>query len=75
MVGAYAIEEGLDIPVLDNAVFVCEVTSSDLKIIQRAGRVMRAQPGKEVKIHVIYAENTIESTNLAKIRKIVGASQ
>ena len=75
LVGAYAIEEGLDIPVLDNAVFVCIVTASDLKIIQRSGRVMRAQPGKEVKIHVIYAENTVETTNLAKIKRILDVKQ
>lgn len=72
LIGSYAIEEGLDLPDLDNAIFFSIITAGDRRNIQRSGRVMRSAPGKNVHIHVIYAKHTIEETNLKKIKKTLG---
>ena len=67
-----AIEEGLDIPEMDNAIFFSNFSSGSRKIIQRAGRTMRLLPGKEVSIYVLYAVDTKEEENLEGIEKILG---
>lgn len=72
LIGCTAIEEGLDLPDMDNAIFLSNISSSTRKVIQRAGRTMRAKPGKFVTIHVIYAEGTKEQDNLASIKRILG---
>ncbi len=72
LIGCVAIEEGLDLPDMDNAIFLSNISSSTRKVIQRAGRTMRAKPGKSVTIHVIYAEGTKEEDNLASIKRILG---
>ena len=72
LLGCNAIEEGLDLPDMDNAIFLSNFSSSSRKVIQRAGRAMRSLPGKEVGIHVIYVTGTKEEDNLGSIKKILG---
>ena len=72
LIGCNAIEEGLDIPEMDNAIFFSNFSSGSRKIIQRAGRTMRLLPGKEVSIYVLYAVDTKEEENLEGIEKILG---
>ena len=72
LVGVHAIEEGLDLPDMDNAIFVSIFSPSVLKATQRSGRVMRSRPGKLATIYVIYAEETIEETKrLPELRKLL----
>ena len=72
LVGANAIEEGLDLPDLSNAIFVSVFSAGNRKIIQRTGRVLRPSPGKKAVIYILFAQNTVEATNLQKIRAILG---
>ena len=72
LIGCNAIEEGLDLPEMDNAIFFSNFSSGSRKIIQRAGRAMRSLPGKEVRIYVLYAKDTKEEENLKPIRSILG---
>ena len=72
LLGCNAIEEGLDLPDMDNAIFLSNFSSSSRKVIQRAGRAMRSLPGKEVGIHVICVKGTKEEDNLDGIKKILG---
>lgn len=72
LLGAIAIEEGLDIPNLDNAIFLSIVSPSERRAIQRLGRILRPAPGKQATLYIIYAKNTIEEKNLKKIQDILG---
>ena len=72
LIGCNAIEEGLDLPEMDNAIFFSNFSSGSRKIIQRAGRTMRLLPGKEVRIYVLYAKGTKEEENLKAIKRILG---
>ena len=72
LLGCNAIEEGIDLPDMDNAIFLSNFSSSSRKIIQRAGRTMRSVPGKDVKIYVIYIKKTKEEENLESIKRILG---
>ncbi len=72
LIGCNAIEEGLDLPEMDNAIFFSNFSSGSRKIIQRAGRTMRLLPGKEVRIYVVYAKGTKEEENLKAIKRILG---
>ena len=72
LVGANAIEEGLDIPDLSNAILMSVFSAGTRKIIQRTGRVLRPAPGKTATIYILYAQDTIEATNLQKVRDILG---
>jgi len=72
LLGCNAIEEGLDLPDMDNAIFLSNISSSSRKVIQRAGRAMRTRPGKIVNIYAIYAENTKEEDNLPLIKRTLG---
>ena len=72
LLGCNAIEEGLDLPEMDTAIFLSNFSSSSRKIIQRAGRTMRSVPGKKVKIYVLYVKGTKEEENLESIKKILG---
>lgn len=73
LVGAVAIEEGLDLPDMDNAIFVSIFSPSAKKSIQRSGRVMRPRPDKHATIYVLYSENTIEEKKrLPELRKLLG---
>lgn len=74
LIGCNAIEEGLDLPEMDNAIFFSNFSSGSRKIIQRAGRTMRSLPGKEVRIYVLYAMDTKEEENLEGIKRILGVS-
>ena len=74
LIGCNAIEEGLDLPEMDNAIFFSNFSSGSRKIIQRAGRAMRSLPGKEVRIYVLYAKGTKEEENLKSIRNILGVN-
>ena len=72
LLGVNAIEEGLDFPSMDNAIFLSSLSSGSIKIIQRSGRTMRAQEGKTVSIYILYVGGTKEEENLISIRKIIG---
>ena len=72
LLGVNAIEEGLDFPGMDNAIFLSTLSAGTIKVIQRTGRTMRVQAGKSVSIYVLYAENTREEYNLPAIRRIIG---
>ena len=72
LIGCNAIEEGIDIPEMNNAIFFSNFSSGSRKIIQRAGRTMRLVPGKEVNIYVLYAKDTKEEENLEGIKQILG---
>ena len=72
LLGVNAIEEGLDFPGMDNAIFLSTLSAGTIKVIQRSGRTMRAQAGKSVSIYVLYAENTKEEDNLPAIRRTIG---
>jgi len=72
LVGAIAIEEGLDIPDLDNAIFMSIVSSSERRAIQRLGRILRPRPGKVATLYILYAPGTIEQENLVKIMELLG---
>ena len=74
LIGCNAIEEGLDLPEMDNAIFFSNFSSGSRKVIQRAGRAMRSKPGKEVNIFVLYAINTKEQDNIENIKKILGVN-
>ena len=74
LLGCNAIEEGIDLPDMDNAIFLSNFSSSSRKIIQRAGRAMRSVPGKDVKIYVIYIKKTKEEENLESIKRILGVN-
>ena len=74
LIGCNAIEEGLDLPEMDNAIFFSNFSSGSRKIIQRAGRTMRSLPGKEVRIYVLYAVDTKEEENLESIKRILGVN-
>lgn len=74
LIGCNAIEEGLDLPEMDNAIFFSNFSSGSRKIIQRAGRTMRSLPGKEVSIYVLYARDTKEEKNLEGIKNILGVN-
>ena len=74
LIGCNAIEEGLDLPEMDNAIFFSNFSSGSRKIIQRAGRAMRSLPGKEVRIYVLYAVDTKEEENLETIKTILGVN-
>ena len=74
LIGCNAIEEGLDLPEMDNAIFFSNFSSGSRKIIQRAGRAMRSLPGKEVRIYVLYARDTKEEENLESIKRILGVN-
>lgn len=74
LIGCNAIEEGLDLPEMDSAIFLSNFSSSSRKVIQRAGRTMRLLPGKEVHIYVIYFEDTKEEENLEGIKRILGVN-
>lgn len=71
IVGVHAIEEGLDLPDIDNAIFVSIFSSSILKATQRAGRVMRSRPNKLATIYVLYCDNTIEEKRLKKLKELL----
>lgn len=73
LLGVTAIEEGLNFPSMDNAIFISCLSGSAIKTIQRSGRTMRGKEGKTVSIYVLYAEGTKEEENLPVIRKNVGA--
>ena len=72
LIGVSSIEEGIDVPDLDNAIFLSNSTSGERKYIQRAGRILRPKPGKQATIYLIYARNTIEQGNLDTVREILG---
>ena len=72
LLGVNAIEEGLDFPGMDNAIFLSTLSAGTIKVIQRSGRTMRTQAGKSVSIYVLYAENTKEEDNLPAIRRTIG---
>ncbi len=74
LIGVHAIEEGLDIPDMDNAIFVSIFSPSVLKSTQRAGRVMRTRPGKIATIYVLYSDGTVEEKRLPELRKLLGIS-
>lgn len=75
LLGVTAIEEGLNFPAMDNAIFISCFSSSQIKIIQRAGRTMRGKEGKSVSIHVLYFDSTKEEENLPFVRRNVGAEK
>lgn len=72
LVGANSIEEGLDLPDLNNAIFVSVFSAGNRKVIQRAGRVLRPGQGKNVTIWIIFARETIEVDHVAVIRELLG---
>ena len=54
-----ALNQGLDVP--DASVgIVCGLTSKALSMIQRVGRLIRFQEGKQGKIYILYVENSQE---------------
>lgn len=74
LIGCNAIEEGLNLPEMDSAIFLSNFSSSSRKIIQRAGRTMRSLPGKEVHIYALYCQGTKEEENLKEIKRILGVN-
>ena len=74
LIGVHAIEEGLDIPDMDNAIFVSIFSPSVLKATQRAGRVMRTRPGKIATIYVLYSDGTVEEKRLPELKKLLGVN-
>ena len=72
LLGVNAIEEGLDFPGMDNAIFLSTLSAGTIKVIQRSGRTMRVQAGKSVSIYVLYATDTKEEENLPAIKRIIG---
>lgn len=74
LLGVTAIEEGLDFPGMDNAIFLSILSAGTIKVIQRSGRTMRTQAGKTVSIHVFYAVGTKEEDNLALVKRILGVN-
>ena len=72
LIGAKAIEEGLDIPNIDNAIFVGNTKKDTRGYIQRAGRILRPIPGKVATIYVLYAKGTIEEQNMQNLYGLYG---
>lgn len=72
LVGANSIEEGLDLPDLNNAIFISVFSAGNRKIIQRTGRVLRPGAGKHVTIWIIYANGTVEVDHVTSIRELLG---
>jgi len=54
-----ALDEGFDIPSADLAI-IASPTQQSRRVIQRLGRILRYQEGKEAKLYNIYVRNTKE---------------
>lgn len=72
LIGAVAISEGLDLPDLDNAIFVSIIQRTTRTYIQRLGRIMRSRPGKVATLWVLYVPGTVEERNLGNIKDLLG---
>ncbi|MHB8552789.1 MAG: DEAD/DEAH box helicase [Thermoplasmataceae archaeon] len=72
LVGAKAIEEGIDLPNLDSAIFMGNVKKDQRGYIQRAGRILRPIAGKQATIYVMYAKDTVEEQNLQMLYGLFG---
>ena len=72
IVGVTMLEEGIDLPDLNNAIFMSIVTRSDRRSIQRAGRILRPVSGKSAVLYVIVARGTLEEENLKRLREVLG---
>lgn len=72
LVGAKAIEEGIDIPNLDNAIFLGNTKKDQRGYIQRAGRILRPVANKKAVIYVLYGKDTIEETNMQTLYDLYG---
>lgn len=71
LIGAVAISEGLNLPDLDNAIFVSIVQKTTRIYIQRLGRIMRPRPGKLATLWILYAPGTVEERNLSNIMDLL----
>lgn len=68
LVSARVLNEGLDVPAADVAVIVGG-TSGERAYVQRVGRVLRPEPGKEALIYELVVAGTGELARLARRRR------
>ena len=65
-------EEGLDVPECAHGVILAGARTSRQNV-QRIGRLLRPMPGKEAKLWLIYAENTMEERLVDLIDEVTGS--
>lgn len=65
-----ALDEGVDVPEVKIGVVVAS-GQSVRQLVQRKGRIMRPREGKQAKLYVIYAQDSVEFQLITKINAIL----
>ena len=68
IIPAKALNQGFDVADATMAV-ICGLTSKALTMIQRVGRIIRCQEGKQAKIYVLYVKDSQEKWLKSSVKK------
>jgi superfamily II DNA or RNA helicase len=66
LLSVFALEEGINLPDIDKAIWLSTSRETPRYIIQRLGRITRPKQGKVATLYWIYAVNTVEEERLEK---------
>ena len=71
LISVFVLEEGVNLPDVDRAIWLATTRDTPRYMIQRIGRITRPKPGKVAKLYWIYAVNTIEEDRIRKYGELL----
>jgi superfamily II DNA or RNA helicase len=71
LLSVFALEEGVNLPDVDKAIWLATSRDTPRYMIQRLGRITRPKPGKTATLYWIYALNTVEEERIGKYGRLL----
>ncbi len=71
LLSVFALEEGVNLPDVDKAIWLATSRDTPRYMIQRLGRITRPKPGKTATLYWIYAINTVEEERIGKYGRLL----
>jgi len=71
LISVFVLEEGVNLPDVDRAIWLAATRDTPRYMIQRIGRITRPKPGKVAKLYWIYAVGTIEEDRIKKYGELL----
>jgi superfamily II DNA or RNA helicase len=71
LISVFVLEEGINLPDVDRAIWLATTRDTPRYMIQRIGRITRPKPGKIAKLYWIYAVGTVEEDRIHRYGRLL----